>query len=1039
MALIAWYPLNGDILDYSGNENHATNYGATIDVNGKIGKCYSFDGIDDGIATPWKPTEFFTLGMWFYKSDWGTDGYENLIGAYSTTFELHTKVSTTNEPYLKLYSWGGATVAYELNRWNHVLLVRTPSGTKLYLNGELKITGSAGSLPNEQYYIGCWRNNTVQNFKGKINDVRFYDHALSQKEIKELAKAKILHYTFDDFQEPTENLTRDPLVISNIPNNGSGGTFGEWSFATWTGFNHEVVQGAYGNAIKITGNSNITGGNDMWNSGWRDNIIVGKTYNFSFYAKGSGIIYFRTRWGFAEGIQLSDLLTRYTFTTTNTGTQNSNNYFWLVFGGMKTEEWCIIEKFQLEEKDHPTPFTPASRQGIVKDISGYRNDAALDSATSPQWIEESKIGSGAYKFNGNNLIDLGDSFKLGLKDMSWVFWAKPEEVIKSSGYVFSKSFAGGQIGRYFANFMNNKFRMCFSWTSGHSEYYSNSQVRINEWVHVGISLNRNGNLNIYINGNLDAYYDISIYKDIDMVTSNPFRIGSYTGANGMASTSLFIGLIDDVRIYATALSQQDIEELYKTRASIDDGGNLYAAQILENTEPAENLIHFQNPRIDASYDPYIPTTSGTWAAKHPDAIKVYNKDGTQITGYIDTGVTDWTNTYHAVWTYDESLKKPVVTMRDLDGIWKAKSFGLGKSMDTLGLKAGDKYTISWLQWTDNISRYVNAGLYGLNTSGANGFWDGQSNAQTTCKNTLPKTWQRVYATFTVNANRNMSANLTMFMYGHGSPAATIKISDVQMEKLDHPTPFVDKLRLQSTDIPNNHIYKNTVESNGCLGYENISEIGITNGLVAYYPFDKDAKDYSGYANHGTVSGAVATVGGVEGNAKLFKAVGDKMAINSISGDVLTLCAWHKWDTASTNWRTLFGNTGNYHHLIFNNDRSLNIRDGAQRKFSYSVPDNGWHHYVVVINSGVNASLYVDGVFNSTIVTTLNLKTYPVQFIGNWGGNNYPCGTLDEVRIYDRPLAAEEVAILYDTTRPDKPSVKLTKDMLYLSGELKEGL
>lgn len=42
----------------------------------------------------------------------------------------------------------------------------------------------------------------------------------------------------------------------------------------------------------------------------------------------------------------------------------------------------------------------------------------------------------------------------------------------------------------------------------------------------------------------------------------------------------------------------------------------------------------------------------------------------------------------------------------------------------------------------------------------------------------------------------------------------------------------------------------------------VSEVGITNGLVAYYPLNKDAKDYSGNGYHGTVTGAVLTGGGL---------------------------------------------------------------------------------------------------------------------------------------------------------------------------------
>lgn len=43
MSLIAWYPLNGDTNDYSGNNYHLTNNGATNNASGKIGSCYEFD------------------------------------------------------------------------------------------------------------------------------------------------------------------------------------------------------------------------------------------------------------------------------------------------------------------------------------------------------------------------------------------------------------------------------------------------------------------------------------------------------------------------------------------------------------------------------------------------------------------------------------------------------------------------------------------------------------------------------------------------------------------------------------------------------------------------------------------------------------------------------------------------------------------------------------------------------------------------------------------------------------------------------------
>jgi hypothetical protein len=215
--------------------------------------------------------------------------------------------------------------------------------------------------------------------------------------------------------------------------------------------------------------------------------------------------------------------------------------------------------------------------------------------------------------------------------------------------------------------------------------------------------------------------------------------------------------------------------------------NLVFKYDMANTEkswkgkPTTNFSYTQNPRIDASYAPYSATSSGTWNAKHPEAIRVYNDLGSDISAYSNTGVTDWTNTYHAIWTLDTTLNRPVVTMRDFDGNWKAKSFGLGQTMTSMGLGYGSTYTISWLQWTDDIAKSTNAGLYGANTGGSNNFHDGLSNSFATSYNTLPNTWQRVYATFTVSSAWNLAAGLSCYMYGHYIKRGTVKVADVQVE------------------------------------------------------------------------------------------------------------------------------------------------------------------------------------------------------------------------------------------------------------------
>jgi hypothetical protein len=233
--------------------------------------------------------------------------------------------------------------------------------------------------------------------------------------------------------------------------------------------------------------------------------------------------------------------------------------------------------------------------------------------------------------------------------------------------------------------------------------------------------------------------------------------------------------------------------------------------------PTTNYAYLYNPRIDDSYAAYDYTADTTWLANHSDAIRVYNDAGTQISGYVNTGVDSgvWQPTQHAIWTYDEELRRPVVTMRDWDGKWKAKSFSTGQSMTSMGIASTDQYTISWLQWTDDIAKSTNVGLYGQNQSATNGFHDGLSNsvAPTTSFNTKSHTWQRVYATYTAVSTWNFSATLSCYMYGHYIKRGTLKVADVQIESTPYPTGFSKAQTRSNTEALLDVIGGNTITEN----------------------------------------------------------------------------------------------------------------------------------------------------------------------------------------------------------------------------------
>lgn len=176
------YGINGTLYGSVTSSTDTARYDGSVVFDGgntaiKIGNLSSL--IHDGI---------FTFNCWFNKQDFSSKGWETIFGGPSG-FEFQSKRSTTNSPSLVAYSWGQSNSGgqvYELNKWNMVTMVRTSSDCKFYLNGSLYYTGSAGSIPSGDYFLGSWRDYSSQNYKGMFSDVRIYATALSDNDIKEL-------------------------------------------------------------------------------------------------------------------------------------------------------------------------------------------------------------------------------------------------------------------------------------------------------------------------------------------------------------------------------------------------------------------------------------------------------------------------------------------------------------------------------------------------------------------------------------------------------------------------------------------------------------------------------------------------------------------------------------------------------------------------------------------------------------------------------------------------------------------------------------
>jgi len=236
---------------------------------------------------------------------------------------------------------------------------------------------------------------------------------------------------------------------------------------------------------------------------------------------------------------------------------------------------------------------------------------------------------------------------------------------------------------------------------------------------------------------------------------------------------------------------------------------------------------------------------------------------------------------------------------------------------------------------------------------------------------------------------------------------------------------------------------------------------LENGLVGHWTFDgkdmvSNVADVSGGDNHGSLNGqaATTTVHGVIGQALEFDGANDYVEVEDDSSldlsSSLTVGAWinaqslktsdvTQWDSLVTkggdgetaadnhnfalayNGHSGFGTVNRWVFLLENSSGSnCNLVGNAAASL------NTWYHVVGVFDDDNNAiRIYVDGAEQNSGACSLTVNTndLPVRFGDDQSSPGTPFdGTLDDVRIYNRALSADEVSRLYDlgkTTHVDK--------------------
>ena len=239
-GLVSKYTFDNDSIQDVVGDNNGTAEFETYNIGyGGSGKCISFDGNDGSqMATISKGTiedsivafdQDLSISFWFRLNNYNSGFPRNILssrrtqtGAESGGIEFLLRASPSNTLQVSGRSIsGGLTLEYNIesntiqtNQWYFVTFTQLGSVQSLYLNGSLigeDLTLNMAEQCNFWAVGASFRGNEAgREFNGDIDEVRFYNRALSSVEVTQL-------YNFDPSTADIENniLSADVSVYPN--------------------------------------------------------------------------------------------------------------------------------------------------------------------------------------------------------------------------------------------------------------------------------------------------------------------------------------------------------------------------------------------------------------------------------------------------------------------------------------------------------------------------------------------------------------------------------------------------------------------------------------------------------------------------------------------------------------------------------------------------------------------------------------------------------------------------------------------------------
>ena len=588
MSLQVWLPLNGDLRNNGlCNCEISSNTGVTFNDDEW---CSNFSNGCIFLHNPPILKMSYSFSFWF-KYTHINNNFNTIYTGRKGGVLKHVSIFIYNKNFVignnsRGEFFSNYTITNE-SEWKHCVIIRNNLNIYLYINGELVDTITVATVQDSDTEISYSSiGNSTSNstalgnnyLNGSLRDFRIYDHCLSVKEIKELSKGLILHYPFNN----------NGLGYCN-PNLLTGTADG----TGWVKFGFDEEEKAL-YRINNTTSENFIALNKY-------NIItVGKTYTLSADIKTNELVssvdiyvhdkyiksiykkpnmqFIDNKWHhhkFTFTVEENDQAdwSKATIRFDNNGTMIEGQDAILYVKNIKLEEGSIDTPWIPNEVD-PEYLESLLDTSIVNDTSGFGTYGIVNGDLS--YDADSTVYRASIKSEANGNYIQGAKTLPNFDKMTLSVWVYPT---KDKGYaIFSDRKSNLAIGMAadrsgFVVGVNNNYNAPYNKKNIPSTYNANN------WHHIVLVKTASDIFNLYIDNVLTTNSSI---KDAFTQNSNYFQIMHRLHTDNTINLTYFYqGKLSDLRIYSTALSEDDIKELYESKISVDKNGNVYIKNIIE--------------------------------------------------------------------------------------------------------------------------------------------------------------------------------------------------------------------------------------------------------------------------------------------------------------------------------------------------------------------------------------------------------------------------------------------------------------------------